>query len=57
MKFLAHFGITVAMGAVGMGSSLKAIKDAGWRPVALGGILWILVATSSLALQWLVGGL
>lgn len=57
LKFLAHFGITVAMGAVGMGSSLKAIKDAGWRPVALGGILWLLVATSSLALQWLLGQL
>ena len=55
LKFLAHFGITVAMGAVGMSSSLTAIKNAGWRPMALGGILWILVATSSLLLQWMTG--
>lgn len=55
LKFLAHFGITVAMGAVGMSSSLTAVRAAGWRPVALGGILWVLVAGSSLALQWLTG--
>lgn len=39
LSFLAHFGTTVAMAAVGMTSSLTAIKEAGWRPVALGGIL------------------
>lgn len=55
IKFLAHFGTTVAMAAVGMSSSLSAIKQSGWRPVALGGILWALVATSSLVLQALVG--
>jgi len=55
LKLLAHFGITVAMGAVGMSSSLTAIRDAGWRPVALGGLLWITVATSSLLLQWVTG--
>ena len=57
IKFLAHFGTTVAMAAVGMSSSLTAIKQSGWRPVALGGILWILVTTSSLALQALFGKL
>lgn len=55
--FMAHFGTTVAMAAVGMSSSFSAIKEAGWRPVALGGILWFLVATSSLGLQWLSGPL
>lgn len=57
LKFHSHFGITVAMGAVGMSSSLTAIKNAGWRPVALGGLLWIIVATSSLVLQWATGQL
>ena len=57
LKFLAHFGITMAMAAVGMSSSLTAVKDAGWRPLALGGILWIIVAISSLGLQWLTGEL
>lgn len=51
LKLLAHFGTTVAMAAVGMSSSLTAIRQAGWRPLALGGILWILTAASSLLLQ------
>ncbi|NLV28335.1 MAG: putative sulfate exporter family transporter [Methanomicrobiales archaeon] len=55
LKFLARFGIIVAMAAVGMSSSITAVKDAGWRPVALGGILWVIIATSSLALQWITG--
>lgn len=57
LSFLAHFGTTVAMAAVGMTSSLSAIKDAGWRPLALGGILWLLLALGSLALQALTGQL
>jgi uncharacterized integral membrane protein (TIGR00698 family) len=55
IKELAYIGTTVAMAAVGMGSSLRHIKQAGWRPVALGGLLWILVAGSSLVLQRLTG--
>jgi uncharacterized membrane protein YadS len=55
IKEIAYIGTTVAMGAVGMGSSLRHIKQAGWRPVALGGMLWVLVAGSSLLLQWVSG--
>jgi hypothetical protein len=36
---------------------LTAIKDAGWCPLALGGILWTLVAQSSLGVLWLTGQL
>lgn len=57
LTLAAHFGTTVAMTAVGMSSSLSAIKDAGWRPLALGGILWVLVATASLAIQAVTGQL
>jgi uncharacterized integral membrane protein (TIGR00698 family) len=57
IKELAYIGTTVAMAAVGMGSSLRHIKQAGWRPVALGGLLWLLVASSSLLLQRLSGTL
>lgn len=52
IRFLAHFGTTVAMVAVGMNSSFYAIRRAGWKPIALGGILWILIATTSLAIQF-----
>ena len=55
IKEVAYVGTTVAMAAVGMGSSLRHIKQAGWRPVALGGMLWVLVAGSSLLLQWVSG--
>lgn len=57
VKFLAYFGITAAMAAVGMRSSFSAIRSAGWKPLAFGGILWILVAVSSLIIQWLTAQL
>lgn len=57
ITFLAHFGTTVAMAAVGMTSSITAIREAGWRPLALGGILWLLISVGSLALQALTGQL
>lgn len=57
IKFLAHFGTTVAMAAVGMTSSLSAIRKAGWRPLALGAILWLLIGGTSLLLQWVTGQL
>ncbi len=57
IKEIAYIGTTVAMAAVGMSSSLGAIKRAGWRPVALGGLLWLLVSGSSLGLQWVSGTL
>ena len=57
LTFAAHFGTTVAMTAVGMSSSLRAIRAAGWRPLALGGILWVLVATTSMVLQAATGQL
>lgn len=52
---VAYIGTTVAMAAVGMGSSLRHVRDAGWRPIALGGLLWLLVGSSSLLLQWVSG--
>jgi uncharacterized integral membrane protein (TIGR00698 family) len=57
IKEVAYVGTTVAMAAVGMSSSLGQVRRAGWRPVALGGLLWLLVASSSLGLQWASGTL
>ena len=53
----ATFCTTVALGGVGLSTPLGAMRRAGWRPVALGGILWVAVATSSLGLQALTGQL
>lgn len=57
LKTAAHLGTTIAMTAVGMSSSLRAIRAAGWRPLALGGILWALVALTALGLQAATGQL
>lgn len=57
IKTLAMVGTTAAMAGVGLSSSFGELRRAGWRPVALGGILWVLVAGSSLLLQALTGTL
>lgn len=52
---LAVLFTAVALSAVGLSTPVRAIREAGWRPLALGGILWILVATSALGLQLMTG--
>ncbi len=53
----AAFFTTVALSAIGLSTPIDALRRAGWRPLALGGILWVAVATSSIALQALTGQL
>ncbi len=57
IKQAAVIGTTIAMAGVGLSSSLSELRRVGLRPVALGGLLWVLVASSSLGLQWLTGQL
>jgi len=47
--------ITMALGAIGLSTRPRDIRRAGFRPLALGAILWVLVASSSLALQAVTG--
>jgi uncharacterized integral membrane protein (TIGR00698 family) len=49
------FLIVVALAGVGLGTNLAAMRRAGMRPILFGGILWLLVATSSLGLARLSG--
>lgn len=51
----AGFFITVALSAVGLATPFDAVRKAGWRPLALGGLLWLLVSVSSLGLQAATG--
>lgn len=53
----AIIGTTAAMAGVGLSSSFNQLRAAGWRPVALGGLLWVVLALSSLGLQALTGRL
>ena len=44
----ATFLITVALAAIGLNTRFSAIRAAGIRPLLLGGLLWVGVATSAL---------
>jgi len=52
---LATFLISVALAAIGLQTDLARLVKAGARPLALGGILWVAVALSSLAIQRATG--
>jgi len=48
LQELALFTITVALAGVGLGTDIARIRAAGVRPLVLGAILWVAIATSSL---------
>ena len=54
---LGTFLITVALGGIGLQLRVAEVRKAGTRPLVLGGLLWILVAVSSLGLQAATGPL
>lgn len=43
------FLIAMALAGIGLSTDIPALRRAGWRPLALGGMLWILVTLTSLA--------
>ena len=51
----ALFLVAVALAAVGLSAQPARIRAAGARPLLLGGVLWALVASTSLAVQALTG--
>ncbi len=52
---LGQFLIVVALAGVGLSADLRAMARAGLRPVLLGGLGWVLIASLSLLLQHLGG--
>ena len=52
---MAQLMITIALAAIGLSTRLRDIRRAGFRPLALGAVLWFVVAATSLGLQ-LAGG-
>lgn len=46
---IAHHGMTLVLFLVGTQLSVGALKNAGWRTLAAGVILWIVLATTSLS--------
>ena len=55
LSHLATWMITAALAAVGLSTRPDRIRRAGVRPLALGALLWVAVAGSSLALQAVTG--
>jgi uncharacterized integral membrane protein (TIGR00698 family) len=51
MQSTALFLITVALSAIGLSTDIAAVGRAGLRPLLLGFVLWVTVATTSLSLQ------
>ncbi len=54
---IAQVMITVALAAIGLSTNFRDIRRAGLKPLALGAMLWLLVALSSLGLQLATGKL
>ena len=52
---VSGFLIAMAMAGVGLATNPAAIRTAGWRPLALGGILSVLVTVTTLAVMKLTG--
>ncbi|GAA3936244.1 YeiH family protein [Microbacterium soli] len=42
------FLITMALAGIGLSTDIPALRRAGWRPLALGGMLWVLVTVTAL---------
>ena len=53
---IAQLFIATALGAIGLSTRLRDIRTAGFRPLALGAILWVVVSLTSLLLQAATGG-
>ncbi len=54
---VAAFLITVALSAIGLSTDIAGFRRAGFRPLVLGLVLWVVVTGSSLGLMALTGSL
>jgi uncharacterized integral membrane protein (TIGR00698 family) len=50
LQTLALFTIVVALAGVGLGTDVNRIRAAGFRPLVLGAMLWVIIALSSLVI-------
>jgi uncharacterized integral membrane protein (TIGR00698 family) len=57
LEHASVFLVSVALSAIGLSANVAALRKAGARPLVLGALLWITVATASLGLQALTGTL
>jgi len=55
LEHASVFLVSVALSAIGLSVNVAALREAGARPLVLGALLWITVASASLGLQALTG--
>lgn len=55
-KFLSQALLAIAMAAVGLETDLRQIRAEGWRPLALGGLATLFIATLAFTLVWFLHG-
>jgi uncharacterized integral membrane protein (TIGR00698 family) len=55
LRSASTFLITMALAAIGLSTNVAGLRRAGLRPLFLGFLLWVAVATTSLLLQWAAG--
>ncbi len=53
LQQLALYAIVVALAGVGLSANVQRMRSAGLRPLALGALLWVAIALSSLAIAHL----
>jgi uncharacterized membrane protein YadS len=54
--FLSQALLAIAMAAVGLETDLRQIRAEGWRPLALGGVATLFIATLAFTLVWFLHG-
>jgi uncharacterized integral membrane protein (TIGR00698 family) len=55
LQHVSVFLITLALSAIGLSTDVAGLRRAGPRPLLLGAALWVVVAGTSLLLQWAAG--
>lgn len=51
------FLIAMALAGIGLSTDIPSLRRAGWRPLALGGILWTLVTVTAIGMIAMTGGM
>jgi uncharacterized membrane protein YadS len=49
------FFVAVALAGIGLSTDVAAIRTAGWRPLVLGGALWIAVTGTTIIMMFVSG--
>jgi uncharacterized integral membrane protein (TIGR00698 family) len=57
IAWLSGFLIAMALAGIGLSTDLQAMRRAGWRPIALGAILWVIVSATALIIMRATGAI